>query len=384
MSIGLYDLDMANYCPVPFNLELMKLSSYYKKKREIVNLSPSFSPEMYTSFIIRKDYYDGIFPKEIYDYNNVTYGGYAFSNNKYIPLDLNIESQKPDTSIYEKIQKTFCVDNKTKALFNVMLRAQHLRLSLDGTTIWDNFDKQLNPNINPATLFLHDFNLQNIKDADLVINDIIQSKKRKGPIWLAMKFPVIVTNSRDLEKWCKFDSSGQFFSLRYENIFNDEELVNLLRQGIINDNLKKIEYVITKSSKDENDFIENKLLKIYHQIMFFRMFKIRISLKYEDNFFIHKEWERLIQFFNCFINSTTSLDQKRFDYFINEDSLYSFACSIKKDGYGLYKRDIFHKDEVRNLFNLVREKNYEVFKEFYDCHLVKLKGGVLVNDTNRN
>ena len=53
------------------NLELMKISSYYKKKMEIVNLSPSFSPNMYNKFIYRKDYYDGIFPSEIFKNNNI-------------------------------------------------------------------------------------------------------------------------------------------------------------------------------------------------------------------------------------------------------------------------------------------------------------------------
>ena len=44
MSYGLYDADLPYY-PIPFyNLELMKLSSYYKRKREIVGLSPNFSP----------------------------------------------------------------------------------------------------------------------------------------------------------------------------------------------------------------------------------------------------------------------------------------------------------------------------------------------------
>ena len=70
MSIGLFDLDMEKYCPVPFNLELMKLSSYYKKKREIVSLSPAFCPAMYTQFIVRKDYYDGSFPKELLSEDN--------------------------------------------------------------------------------------------------------------------------------------------------------------------------------------------------------------------------------------------------------------------------------------------------------------------------
>ena len=44
MSYGLYDADLPYY-PIPFyNLELMKLSSYYKRKREIVGLAPSYSP----------------------------------------------------------------------------------------------------------------------------------------------------------------------------------------------------------------------------------------------------------------------------------------------------------------------------------------------------
>ena len=43
MSVGMYDMDMATYTLVPFNLELMKLSAYYKKKREVVILSPFYS-----------------------------------------------------------------------------------------------------------------------------------------------------------------------------------------------------------------------------------------------------------------------------------------------------------------------------------------------------
>ena len=34
MSVGLYDLDMKTYTQVPANLEIAKLSSYYKGKRE--------------------------------------------------------------------------------------------------------------------------------------------------------------------------------------------------------------------------------------------------------------------------------------------------------------------------------------------------------------
>ena len=60
MSIGLYDIDSATYTHVVFNLELMKLSTYYKRKKEVVVLAPVFEPERYSTFIVRKDYNDGI------------------------------------------------------------------------------------------------------------------------------------------------------------------------------------------------------------------------------------------------------------------------------------------------------------------------------------
>ena len=77
MSIGLFDLDMAEYVYVPFNLELMKIGDYYKKKGEVVVLSPIFSPFRHSLFYLRKDIDDGKYP-ELAKYKNIIYGGYAF------------------------------------------------------------------------------------------------------------------------------------------------------------------------------------------------------------------------------------------------------------------------------------------------------------------
>lgn len=107
MSIGLYDLDMKTYTHVPINLEIAKLSSYYKGKREIVAMSPSFYPSKYSKFIVRKDYEDGLYPKDLSKFNNVEYGGYAFSNGLYSPLPHDIEIQKPDFTIYEGFKENF-------------------------------------------------------------------------------------------------------------------------------------------------------------------------------------------------------------------------------------------------------------------------------------
>ena len=101
MSYGLYDCDFVLDKTKYFNLELMKYSTYLKRKRNIVSLSTSFNPEQYTNFIYRKD-----FEYEVDDalpiYKNLTYGGRAFHKATYVPLPIEIESCTPDTSIYAK------------------------------------------------------------------------------------------------------------------------------------------------------------------------------------------------------------------------------------------------------------------------------------------
>lgn len=116
MSIGLFDSDIIKYHQVPFNLELMKISSYYKKKLEIVAMSPTFSPERYSKIFYRKDYYDGDFPKELFLYNNVEYGGKAFNINNYVPLPEEIEKMKADKYIYNYFEKIFVKIKKCKKL----------------------------------------------------------------------------------------------------------------------------------------------------------------------------------------------------------------------------------------------------------------------------
>ena len=83
MSVGIEDADINKYTLIPFNLECMKLSAYYKKRRQIVRLAPCFCPERHTYYFYRKDYNDRDFPKELLTTPNVQYGGFAFTNDKY-------------------------------------------------------------------------------------------------------------------------------------------------------------------------------------------------------------------------------------------------------------------------------------------------------------
>lgn len=70
------------------------MATYYKQRNEIVKFATKLEPEMYTKFFVRKDYDNGVYPKEFF-LPNVEYGGHAFTN-KYKSLDLEIEKTKPD------------------------------------------------------------------------------------------------------------------------------------------------------------------------------------------------------------------------------------------------------------------------------------------------
>lgn len=374
MIIGLYDMDMTKYIHVPFNLELMKLSSYYKKRGEIVGLSASFSPNMYNKFICRKDFYDGDF-SYIMD-SKISYGGRAFNRDKYVPLNIEIEKQKPDIFIYERLKNLFCTNKQMTKAFEIMSRAEHFRLSLDGETIWKDFEKQINISSITHTLFLHDYNLNNIQNSDIIIKELMK-RMSKNHRHLAVKFPIQVDTYKDLIKWSSFSPSGHFFILQYNGLMNDEVLYEFIQKQKGTSIAKQFDYIVTGDSKNEEDFIKNKLPLLFKQISFLRMEKQKINLKYKENFFTDKRWERLIDFFQCYLNSIVNLSKDRFDRMIKYDSLYSYAWSLKEEP--KFKSRIFSKQEARDLFQLVRENNYECFKDFYECHTVKLRGGKFQN-----
>lgn len=81
-----------------------------------------------------------------------------------------------------------------------------------------------------------------------------------------------------------------------------------------------------------------------------------ILLKYEDNFFQDKRWERLLEFLNFYSRARKDSNIRK--------TIYTFARQL----YGLpkHRKYDFEVEEVRDLFQLVREKNYDVFKMFYE------------------
>lgn len=343
-------------------------------------MSTTFNPNKYSTFVLRKDYQDGNFPAKMETYDNIIYGGQAFSGDTYIPLDPAIEIMKPDNSIYEKYRFVFGDTKKMIAAFDAMMRAEHIRLSLDGKHIWEDYEKAFSLDTTTRTLFFHDYDIDSIDGARAEIKRLL-TKIDKSPAtgFVAMKYPVKISTYDDLLYWSGFKNSGSFYNLEFYGPLADEELFDFIKNSTFKASLAKIDYIVTANFKDEDDFLIRGLSQIYNQVLFLRRNKVRFLLKYEDGFFKDKRWEKLIDFFNCYMKVTVGLNRDHFNRVIDFDTLYSFSRSLN-DTYRSkdYK---FNKQDARELFMLVQETNYEVFKSFYEGHTVELIGGRFENDS---
>lgn len=377
MSVGIHDADLSTFALVPFNLEAMKLSAYYKKKGEIVVLSPYFTPEKNTKFIFRKDYDDGRYPNRL-TAPNVEYGGLAFSNNVYQPLPPEIECMKPDTSLYTKAESIMMAapgrEREKKKIFQNMMEAEHCRLSLDGKTIWPDYYKQFKFLPAARNLMIHDYDLGAVEGSFEVVKDILAHARTDG--WatkVGMKFPVRIKDGQALLNWSSLNSNSTFYSLRYDGVIEDEyfnEWIGSCRDRAV---YKQMEYYVTPSWYEPNHFIQELLPKILRQVIISRSYRIFFTLKYDEDFFPDKRWAAVLDLFNYYHNSFASQSQSAYLNMISEDTLFDFASNCKKKPSKFYG-EVFTIDQIREIFAFVRENHPSLFKDFYECNALKLGG----------
>lgn len=376
MSVGIMDADMATYTLVAFNLEVMKLSAYYKKKGEIVVLAPSFTPERNTLFIYRKDYNDGEFPIQLTRTKNVQYGGLAFSSNVYVPLPREIEVMRPDTSIYSKMEDVIkgTTSQHRNRIFQNMMTAEHCRLSLDGKTIWDEYPRQFKYLAAARNLMLHDYNLGAIEGGFEEVKKILSHARTDG--WatrVGMKFPVQVNDGQSLLNWSTLNSNGVFYAVRYDGVIEDEPFLDWVGACREKSVYSQMEYHITSSRYEPNEFIEKLLPKIFRQVIISRSYRIFFSLSYDEGFFPDKRWEDVIRLFNYYHNSYANESISRYYNMIADDTLFNFAANSQKVPEKYYG-DVFNKDKIREIFVFVREHHPDLFNDFYECSAKKLGG----------
>ena len=377
MSVGIMDADMSAYLLVPFNLEVMKLSTYYKKKGEIVVLSPSFTPHRNTKFIYRKDYDDGDFPRGLLTYNNVEYGGLAFSQNKYQPLPMEIERMRPDTSIYSKMESKILgpATSERRKIYQNMMTAEHCRLSLDGKTIWPDFTRQFRNLKEARNLMIHDYDLGAVADSFDTVKRLLARARTDG--WatrVGMKFPIQVSDGQSLLNWATLRANSTFYSVRYNGVIDNDCFTEWVQRDYEKSVYTQMEYHVTDVRYDENHFTTNLLPQILRQVIFSRRYRVSFSLTYDEGYFSDPRWEEVIRLFNFFHSSFLGETEAVYYKKIENDTLFDFAAHTMKRPYGSYGKDAMSIEQVRRIFEFVREHNYPLFKDFYECNAHSLGG----------
>lgn len=362
MSYGLYDADLPYY-PIPFyNLELMKISSYYKHKREIVGLSPNFSPNRYNHFIVRQDFYNPnvIFPKSV----NVEYGGRAFDGKNYKSLPLEIEAMKPDISLYGRVKTSR--QKKYKSAISTMKRAEHIRLSLDGKSVWNDYEKQLRHDSNVYGIIFHDYDLNKIEGAAELIKTELSNwipyalGRRVGA-----KFPIQVNTEDDLYKWLTIYPMGAYYSLQYNGLINESYISNLIEIEEEYKTLKQTSINISDTFTYE-ELINGGIRRIFHNIINLRTQNLIFPLIYNEALLIDNDWKmvmKLIARYNeHLVKNRTKIHYRK--YVEPYETLFSYYKNIIKTN--AVREPIFNKELVMSIFQFVRENDYELFKDFYE------------------
>lgn len=185
MNIGLIDGDFIPKKSNIFNLDLMQLSAYYKKNRNIVNLLtdenkiPFFSKVYYL-----KDYPTDKFPKFIQE-PNVEYAGRAFSEDIYIPFKDEIRFILPDKTIYRPPDKKPINSYDMYAYNN---HATHLRLGDLPLKLKSYYEIPIETN-----LVLHDYNIVAVPNYQELLQSIYTPRHS-----ILAKYPILINSFSDL------------------------------------------------------------------------------------------------------------------------------------------------------------------------------------------
>lgn len=228
--IALYDRDFIER-PIDalYNLQLMKLSTYYKQQREMVSLITDLSRARYYSKIIYRQINPNLsFPMELYQYPNIEIGGYGVEG-KYIALPEEIENCQPDVSLYEsewqKASKEILLTKTHEKIHRYQTRGSHIQLAYD--------DKKFtNPYVTlgerSPRIIIHDARIPYIEGAIDFFKDL---QNQSGKITLMMRRQAIIEDYEMLYTIAGFDNYTEYNCLVYKGQITEPQFKALCKRA---------------------------------------------------------------------------------------------------------------------------------------------------------
>lgn len=199
------------------NLEVMKLSSYYKTKNHltysIFDLKDQTLFTTASKVIIRKDRKNLKIPTDVLGYSNVTYGGLGFTQGQYVALDPDIEDAAPDRGFYDEFLETAKITKVKRAMVNTVLNNAMVRLSLDGMTCNSNWDK-VDLGRPSKTITIFDPNVPQLHNSFEILNSFGHK--------LRFRWPIKVYSLEERLHWAKLpithDSDFNLYNYDYNDL----------------------------------------------------------------------------------------------------------------------------------------------------------------------
>ena len=376
MIVGIMDYDYFTYWNTMPNLECAKLLAYHKKQKDIALLAPKLEPGRYSQFYIRKDYEDKKYPKEFF-LPNVSYGGRAVSQEKYVPFPLEIEKIVPDFSPYEKYLNSF---GKDKDGIKRILRATHCRLSTNEKDI-DNFVRaQLQIFPKTSGIIIHDYHPEQVIGAVDFLKEASQSRTfvtdptKIKPVPIGMKYPPVVQTKEELYKWIDLPQLPGIFQVQYNGLMQD----SLIKELCDKDRKWKVQKMIYNpfAAISSNEEAEKLLDVVYRQCLYLSSHQVNFLLTLGKNFSLSQEIENLFRLWNEFFPSKAEKQGNTLFFFVRTKA-NAFSAPLFTEKSFSTRTTI---EENRRSLMYSREKNYKLFKMFYETLHVHYEKGEFVDD----
>ena len=193
-------------------------------------------------------------------------------------------------------------------MFSVIRRAEHLRLSLDGRTVWSDFEKQLRGEVGRYGIIFHDYDVNQIEGAYELITDLLPNaiSNRSGRR-VGMKFPLQTNSLDDFIRWLHLPPLNIYYSIQHNGIIQPEYYTQL--SEILTRNAGAQCTINITGNTTYNQFITKDILTAFESILDLRRLNLNFPLIYGKDFFIDNRWKevvRLIQQFNNHIGAHLS------------------------------------------------------------------------------
>lgn len=364
MSVGLFDADLYQHGPVPFNIDLMKFSAYYKKQRQIVSMSQFFNPDKYTHYVVRKDYNDGNFMDFDFTKPNLEYGGLGFSNGNYFPLDEKIERMPPDLEIYSQLE-LYYDGNRNKTLFQISNHCSHIRLAPDGKNIDEKCFDYANHPPRQRGIFIHDTNIVNLQG----MREIIKERFPTNAIHIHTKFPIITHTTQQFIDWYSWQKWGTINKFQHYGILDDIAIEVITKTP--QDRAQYLQYILCGLENQPQDVVDEMLSQILRQAAYLRKHRRKISLRYAENEKLEEPLKRFIELLFIYIKQPAKEDDS------NRLLKYIHFLRWKEDkGYSINN---FSIKEIRNIMTYMNKNYPQTFNLCYTVDNQIIKGGKLID-----